>query len=196
MSMICHCRSIVQMKTSSSRCVMFLTMQISGEHWRYSQWPVGPQDSFVDSHIEIVPSSLITVLVWSFTDLRNRQLPHPASQSLVLVMVMIMTIRMIMMMMMISTISQCKDEEVGALTRNLWKQGDPSGRNKLANASAKRHNNKFIENTIRLYRHNLTFTNWKFSYSIFTVFNSINRPGHLLNFWTLRVGAYLRWGTY
>ena len=22
---------------------------------------------------------------------------------------------------------------------------------------------------------------------------SINRPGRLLNFWTLRVGAYLRW---
>ena len=100
MSMICHCRSKVQMKTFSSRCVMFVTMQISGEHWRDSQLAVGPQDSFVDSHIEIVPSSLITVLVWSFTDLRNRQLPHPASQSLVLVMVVIMTIRMIMMMMM------------------------------------------------------------------------------------------------
>ena len=41
------------------------------------------------------------------------------------------------------TISQCKDQEVGALTRNLWKQGDPSGRNKQANASAKRHKNNF-----------------------------------------------------
>ena len=25
---------------------------------------------------------------------------------------------------------------------------------------------------------------------------SINRPGRLLNFWTLRVGAYSRWGAY
>ena len=25
---------------------------------------------------------------------------------------------------------------------------------------------------------------------------SINRPGRLLNFWTLRVGAYLRLGAY
>ena len=33
--------------------------QISGEHWRYSQWPVGPQDSFLASSTEIVPSSLI-----------------------------------------------------------------------------------------------------------------------------------------
>ena len=28
-----------------------------------------------------------------------------------------------------------------------------------------------------------------YSYRIY----SINRPGRLLNFWTLRVGAYLRW---
>ena len=31
---------------------------------------------------------------------------------------------------------------------------------------------------------------------IFTVFIRLNCPGHLLNFWTLKVGAYLRWALF
>ena len=38
----------------------------------------------------------------------------------------------------------------------------------------------------------MMITNFDSMYSIYRIY-SINRPGRLLNFWTLRVGAYSRW---
>ena len=46
-----------------------------------------------------------------------------------------------------------------------------------------------VKVVITVIRVHFNFISCQFEYRIY----SINRPGRLLNFWTLRVGAYSRW---